>query len=168
MIFDFSTAFFVNQLSSYRHSLSYTKSISLSSRLYRAKKKGVELIKVDTLAYFSQAATSSERCSGRPRRIARDVYDKKLKEYKEKQHEIGSRMEELTNADENYHITAATLFSLTNRALEIFESSEVDEKRQLLNFLLQNCRLSGKNLLFELKSPFNVIANSPAPTLGSE
>jgi len=44
-----------------------------------------------------------------------------------------------------------------NRALDIFESSEANEKRQLLSFLLQNCRLSGKNLLFELHSPFKTI-----------
>ena len=89
--------------------------------------------------------------------ITQDEYDKKLKECKEKQHEVALRLEELTNADENYHITAATLFSLANRALEIFESSEVNEKRQLLNFLLQNCRLSGKNLAFELRSPFGLV-----------
>lgn len=89
--------------------------------------------------------------------ITRDEYDKKLKDYKEKQHDAAIRLEELTNADENYHITATTLFSLANRALEIFESSEVNEKRQLLNFLLQNCRLSGKNLAFELRSPFGMM-----------
>lgn len=49
------------------------------------------------------------------------------------------------------------VFSLANRALEIFESSEVNEKRQLLSFLLQNCRLQDKKLLFELRSPFNDI-----------
>jgi len=80
-----------------------------------------------------------------------------LKEYKEKQYEVGQELEEHTRADENYHITASTVFSLANRALEIFESSEPQEKRQLLGFLLQNCRLSGKNLLFDVRSPFNTI-----------
>jgi len=89
--------------------------------------------------------------------ITRDIYDTKLKAYKEKQHDLNIRLEEYTQADENFHIAASTVFSLTNRALEIFESSEANEKRQLLSFLLQNCRLSGKNLLFELKSPFNSI-----------
>lgn len=75
-------------------------------------------------------------------------------------------MEEYTRADENFHIVANTVLSLANRALEIFESSEVDEKRQLLNFLLQNCRLSGKKLSFELKSPFNyILANAHQPTV---
>ncbi|HBB37243.1 MAG: Recombinase [Candidatus Moranbacteria bacterium GW2011_GWC1_45_18] len=89
--------------------------------------------------------------------ITRDIYDTKLKEYKEKQYDINIRLEDYTKADENFHIAASMVFSLTNRALKIFESSEANEKRQLLSFLLQNCRLSGKNLLFELKSPFNTI-----------
>jgi len=89
--------------------------------------------------------------------ITRDIYDTKFKEYKEKQYDVNQRMEEYTRADENYHIAATTVFSLANRALEIFESSEANEKRQLLSFLLQNCRLQDKKLLFELRSPFNYI-----------
>jgi len=89
--------------------------------------------------------------------ITRDIYDTKLKEYKEKQYDINLRLEEYTRADENFHIAASMVFSLANRALEIFESSEANEKRQLLSFLLQNCRLQDKKLLFELRSPFNYI-----------
>ncbi len=75
-------------------------------------------------------------------------------------------MEEYTRADQNYHIAASTVFSLANRALEIFESSEADEKRQLLNFLLQNCRLQDEKLLFELRSPFNfILENAHQPTV---
>lgn len=40
-------------------------------------------------------------------------------------------------------------------------SSGVDEKRQLLGFLLQNCSLNEKKLEFTLRSPFNVILNQP-------
>lgn len=49
------------------------------------------------------------------------------------------------------------VFSLANRASEIFESSEPEEKRQLLSFLLQNCLLNGRKLEYTLKSPFNTI-----------
>lgn len=99
--------------------------------------------------------------------ITREEYDRKTQEYRSKQKDTNLQLEEYTDADENYHITAATVFSLANRALEIFESSEPNEKRQLLNFFIQNCRLSGKNLAFELKSPFNVIAQSNNTLSGS-
>ena len=89
--------------------------------------------------------------------ITQDTYDKKVNEYKEKQYDINIRMGEYTRADENFLIASSMVFSLASRALEIFESSEVNEKRQLLNFLLQNCRLSGKKLSFELRSPFQEI-----------
>ena len=92
------------------------------------------------------------------------MYDTKLKEYKEKQRKLFNEMQEHSEADEEFYITANTVFNLGNRALEIFESSETNEKRQLLNYLLQNCRLSGKNLVFTLRSPFDkVIATRNRP-----
>ena len=85
------------------------------------------------------------------------MYDKKLKEYKEKQQDLFIQMEEHSKADENFYLTASKVLDLASRALEIFESSEVTEKRAFLNFLLQNPVLSGRKLLFKLKSPFDVI-----------
>ncbi len=57
------------------------------------------------------------------------MYDSFLREYKEKQVE------------------------------EIFMSSEVEEKRQFLGFLLQNCSLNEKTLGFTLHSTFNLLLN---------
>ena len=91
-------------------------------------------------------------------RITNDMYDKKLEEYKEKQQDLFIQMEEHSKADENFYLTASKVLDLASRALEIFESSEVSEKRALLNFLLQNPVLSGRNLLFKLKSSFDAIA----------
>ncbi len=97
--------------------------------------------------------------------ITKDVYDVKLKEYKEKQHDIDLQLEEHTYADENYYITASTVFSLAKRAKELFESSEVEEKRAILNYLLQNCVANGKKLGFSLRSPFNhILEFSKQPT----
>ncbi|MFA5107843.1 MAG: recombinase family protein [Patescibacteria group bacterium] len=92
--------------------------------------------------------------------ITKPDYDKKLKQLKERQSEITVRLEEHTRADENYLISATTVLNLARNASEIFESSEVAEKRQILNFLLQNCRVEGREMLFDLKKPFDVIAKS--------
>ena len=58
-----------------------------------------------------------------------------------------------------YHVTASKVLSLASRAIKIFESSEVPEKRQLLSYLLQNPCLDGEKLLYELKSPFDTIVS---------
>jgi len=50
------------------------------------------------------------------------------------------------------------ILNLANKAFEIFESSEVKEKRALVNLLLQNPLLSGRKLSFSLRSPFYMIA----------
>lgn len=89
--------------------------------------------------------------------ITKEMFNKKLKEYKERQTEINEEIQRHTDADENYYITANTVLNLAKRAYKIFQSSEVSEKRQLLNFLLQNCKLQGKKLLFELKTPFDTV-----------
>lgn len=85
------------------------------------------------------------------------MFNKKLKEYKEKQAELNEEIQRYTDADENYYITANTVLNLAKRAYKIFESSEVAEKRQLLNFLLQNLQLKGRKLVFTLKTPFDTV-----------
>ena len=89
--------------------------------------------------------------------ITKDMFNKKLKEYKEKQAELETKMRQYTDADENFYLTANMTLNLAKRAYEIFQSSEIEEKRQFLNFLLQNLKLQGKNLVFELKTPFDTV-----------
>lgn len=61
--------------------------------------------------------------------ISEELYLKKVKEYKEKQRDILIQIEDHTNADENFYLTAPKVLNLANRALEIFESSEVRESK---------------------------------------
>ena len=96
------------------------------------------------------------QCSS-PGWITKDMFNKKLKEYKEKQAELETEMVRYTDADENFYLTANMVLNLAKRAYEIFESFEIPEKRQLLNFLLQNLKLQDKKLLFELKTPFDMV-----------
>lgn len=88
-------------------------------------------------------------------RITQDEYDDKLKSYKERQAELLEEIGKHDEADEEFYLTANLVANLATNAEEIFKSSEPLEKRQLLSFLLQNCELDGKNLLYELRSPFD-------------
>ena len=90
-------------------------------------------------------------------RITEEMYDKKLREYKERQGQILVDMRIHSDADEEFYLTANMVLNVAKRALEIFKSSEVPEKRQFLNFLLQNCELQGKKLEFSLRNPFDRI-----------
>jgi hypothetical protein len=84
-------------------------------------------------------------------------YKIKLDKIKSRQEEINERLQLYSDVDNDYHITINTVLTLAQRAYELFESSEVMEKRQLLNFLLQNCELRGKKLEYKLKAPFDTV-----------
>ncbi len=86
--------------------------------------------------------------------ITPEMYDKKLKEYKAKQTDLLQQMQDHSRADENYHLTAARLLDICRRAVSIFKSSEPLEKRQFLNFVLQNSVLNLKTPVFTLKPVF--------------
>lgn len=83
------------------------------------------------------------------------MFNGKLKEYKEKQSEMEAQMALYTNADESFYLNANILLHAVKKASQVFEGSEPTTKRQILNFLLQNLKLDGKKLQFELKTPFN-------------
>jgi site-specific DNA recombinase len=102
-----------------------------------------------------------DRCDGR---ITTDMYDNKLKEYKEKQDSLLFKMKQFENANQNYYITANQVLSVARRAVEIFESSEPEEKRQFLNFLFQNLSLDGTKLLYKLKTPFDGVLSANTST----
>ncbi len=86
--------------------------------------------------------------------ITAEMYDKKLKEYKAKQADLLQQMQEHSKADEEHHLTAARLLDICKRADSIFESSEPLEKRQFLNFILQNSTLTRNKPVFTLKPVF--------------
>lgn len=86
--------------------------------------------------------------------IDSETYHLKLEEYKKRQREITSEMKAHVNADETCLITAKTVLDLAKRAKEIFISSKMPEKQQLLNFVFSNLKLDGKKLLVTLREPF--------------
>jgi len=73
---------------------------------------------------------------------------------------ILQEMERHAKGDENFHVTANMVLSLEKRSRQIFESSEVEEKRQLLNFVFQHLELKNKKLLIHYREPFKMIKDT--------
>lgn len=83
------------------------------------------------------------------------IYEQKLNEYKKRQQEIVSLMATHVDADKASLITVKTVLDLAKRAKEIYESSKVDEKRQILNFLFSNLEMKNKKVIITLREPFD-------------
>ena len=93
------------------------------------------------------------------RRITQDEYDKKVTELRQKQHELTDKLNTLNISEEEYSITLIKLLDICSRAYELFESSKVEQKRQIINFVLTNLQLRGKKLEYTLKKPFDVLVS---------
>ena len=89
--------------------------------------------------------------------ITQDEYDKKLQELKEQQYRLNIELEEHTKADHQYHIHVGTVLRLSRRLSGIFESSEPQEKRAILGYLLQNSTVEAKTLHYSLRKPFDSV-----------
>jgi len=63
----------------------------------------------------------------------------------------------IQEAEDNYYISAKYLLELSNRAYELFKSSEVEERRQLIKLVLSNLRIEGKEVRYEGVKPFDTI-----------
>ena len=71
-----------------------------------------------------------------------------------------NRIEQLDEAEENYFNTAKAVLSIANRAYDIFQSSEVEEKRHLIKLVLSNVKIEKENLVFSAHKPFDEILNA--------
>ena len=87
------------------------------------------------------------------------MYLEKVREYKTRQAELVQEMKRHETADQNFYITANMVLKLASRARELFESSEVEEKRKLLSLMFQNLQLDGKTLLISTCEPFTAMMN---------
>lgn len=67
--------------------------------------------------------------------------------------------ERLDEADKQFYITIGYLLAIFQHAEKLFEIADVSEKRQIVSLILSNLQLDGKNLIFNLKEPFDKLVN---------
>ncbi len=92
------------------------------------------------------------------RSITQDQYDKKAKDLKNRQYEITQSMKDHTEADEKFVKSVTFLLNVCSKAPQIFaKSSEIDKKRQLLKFVFSNLQLKDGNIIYKLKTPFDLL-----------
>lgn len=79
------------------------------------------------------------------------------KGFRSKIDEIDSKLFGLQKAEDDYYLTSKYLLKLLNKAYDLFLSSEIEEKRQLLKLILQNPTLDGRLVKYSLLKLFDTI-----------
>jgi len=80
-----------------------------------------------------------------------------MNELQSSQDKLQSKINNLHYTDKDYFITASYLLDLSNRAHELFESSEMVEKRQLIKMVFQNLEMDGRTVRYDYAKPFDQI-----------
>ena len=93
-------------------------------------------------------------------RITESEYDRYYQSFRDELTEINIQLEQLQEAEDNYYITAKHVLNLVNRAYELFESSEVEERRQLIKLVLSNLRVEDEYVLYDVQKPFDLIVKT--------
>ena len=82
-----------------------------------------------------------------------------VKKIEKRQKDILEDLKDHSAGDKAFVIGASYLLDVCSRALELFEaeSTKVEQKRYLIDFILSNATLDGEKLQFNLKEPFEAI-----------
>ena len=93
--------------------------------------------------------------------VQQDIYDKKTSEYRARQRDLNEEMGQITQQGEFKDSTIKTVFSLSNRAYELFDSSDVKRKREIVKILFQNLEAEDEKAYFALRKPFDTVGKLP-------
>ena len=96
---------------------------------------------------------------GKERRITADEHDKLYRAFRQRVDEIDSKLSNLQKAEDDYYLTSKYLLGVTQKAYNLFISSGIEEKRQILKLILQNSVLDGRLVKYSLLKPFDTILN---------
>ena len=90
--------------------------------------------------------------------LTREEFMHKKMQIKERQQELTEMIAGCDRIDDRFSQKLARLINITTEAYETFKGSNLEEKRQLLNFLFSNFFLNGSKLEYDLAFPFDQLA----------
>lgn len=95
--------------------------------------------------------------------IDKDDFKMKKQSMRERQHEVLQLISAHDGADEAFSNTMEKLLKVAQGAYEGFIGSNIEEKRELLNFVFSNLKLKGATLCYSLNFPFDKFENMAKP-----
>jgi hypothetical protein len=92
--------------------------------------------------------------------IDQEFYQRKVVEYKATRDSIKNKLNATDKAEDSFYFTVDSLIRLAQKAPELLQCSEVEHRRRLINLVLQNLTLKDRQLRWEYKKPFDILART--------
>lgn len=88
-----------------------------------------------------------------------DVFERMVKKIEKRQEQLLDDLQDHSAGDKSFIIGASYLMDVCSRAVELFDadSTKVEQKRYLIDFVLSNTTLDSENLNLTLKKPFEAV-----------
>lgn len=134
------------------------------SEALRASQEDKKVLRAKTLSMLD---AEIEKCQKRMDRVYEDYLDEKIPEelYKRKFEEYRNTQKKLQNkrinveqVEDSYFATVNHLLRLARHAPQLFQKADHEQKRTLINLVLSNLELKGKELRWTYKKPFETMA----------
>lgn len=95
-------------------------------------------------------------------RVKPELFEQLINEYAAQQQDILDQLKDHKEGDKRAIVNARRILELASKASEVFlsDGSKLDHKRSVVALVLSNLRLEGDKLLFNLKEPFDSIAEA--------
>lgn len=91
--------------------------------------------------------------------IDRTDFETKKIQIRQQQIKLEQNIENARTGDDGFKETMLNLLNIAANAYEIFQSSPIEQKRKLINFVFANLELKGTTLCYSLKTPFDMMGN---------
>lgn len=95
-------------------------------------------------------------------KLSKEDYDSMMTDLQAERHNVEVRLQKLTQADDSFNKSIATIFGLASKAHALFKSSELEEKRRIIKILFPNLTLNAEQLVFKPRKPFDLFLNTPS------
>ena len=89
--------------------------------------------------------------------IDKESYKTKAEEYKSIRDSLKDKLNAVDGADDKFYKMIEYFIEIGQNAPLLLESSEMEERRLLINLVLQNLTLNGDQLRWEYKKPFDIL-----------
>ena len=90
--------------------------------------------------------------------VPAEVYRSKNAEYESAKIELQAKIEKLQTPDTSVERAIDKVLNFSQNSFEIFKSSQIEEKRRILNFVFENFFMDGKNVEISMHKHFKLLS----------
>ncbi len=91
--------------------------------------------------------------------LQKEEYQEMMTDLEVERQNLNAKLQNLLKDDKEFSKNILTIFEIASKAHDIFKSSELEEKRRIINILFPNLEMNAKKLEFTLRKPFDMFLN---------